>query len=68
MRRTYTKLIPLHNEYNQFIPDGKITCEVTGEMDGGSKVWTRVDKDGNLIIDEQYFCGRMLGKYFFISA
>ena len=37
----------------------KITCEVTGEMDTGTKVWTE------LATGEQWFLMRMMGVYFF---
>ena len=36
-----------------------ITCEVTGEMDTGEKIWTDI-KTG-----DQYFCTRFFGQYFF---
>lgn len=48
-------------EYGQQWTPGKtITCEVTGEMDDHSKVWTDIE-DG-----EQYCLMRMLGKYNFV--
>jgi hypothetical protein len=43
----------------QFYPTRKITCEVTGEMDTGTKVWTEISTG------EQYFCFRLLGIYYF---
>lgn len=43
----------------------KITCEVTGETEGGSKVWTKLDENGNLLLDEQYLMWKMLGKSYF---
>ena len=47
-------------EYSgQWIPTKKITCEVTGEMDTGTKVWTDIETG------EQYFLLRMQGKYMF---
>ena len=36
-----------------------ITCELTGEMDNGAKVWTDIE-DG-----EQYFLTRIKGRYMF---
>lgn len=53
------KIVPLHGEHNQWIPTEKITCEVTGEMSNGAKVWTDVETG------EQYFLTRMLGEYMF---
>lgn len=48
------------DEYGQqWIPTRKITCEVTGEMSDGAKVWTDIESG------EQYFLTRMLGKYMF---
>ena len=53
------KSVPLHDEHNQWTPTEKITCEVTGEMSNGAKVWTDVETG------EQYFLTRMLGEYMF---
>ena len=58
-RRTAMKIVPLHDEHNKWIPTEKITCEVTGEMSNGAKVWTDVETG------EQYFLTRMLGEYMF---
>lgn len=63
MRRTCAESV--RKADGQLIPMGKITCECTGEMENGSKVWTKVDENGNLLLDEQYFLWRMLGKYQF---
>ena len=41
------------------ISEDRITCEVTGQMDTGEKVWTET-KTG-----DQYFCTRFFGQYFF---
>lgn len=41
--------------------DGEITCEVTGEMDTGTKVWTDI-KTG-----KQYFLTRLNGVYTFFN-
>ena len=46
---------------NETIICENITCEVTGEMSDGSKVWTDI-KTG-----KQYFCFRILGKYGFVK-
>ena len=58
-KRTAMKIVPLHDEQNQWTPTEKITCEVTGEMSNGAKVWTDVETG------EQYFLTRMLGEYMF---
>lgn len=42
-----------------WLPVEYITCEVTGVMNSGEKVWTDI-KTG-----EQYYCLRMLGRYMF---
>jgi len=47
------------NGNHEWLPVRKITCEVTGEMDTGEKVWT------DLETGEQYFCCRMLGHWMF---
>ena len=41
------------------ISEDRITCEVSGEMNTGEKIWTDV-KTG-----DQYFCIRFYGLYFF---
>ena len=66
MKRTYMEVVKQAD--GQVIPKQKITCELTGEMDDGTKVWTKLDNNGNLLLNEQYFAGRMLGKYFFIHT
>ena len=57
--KSFLGIVPLHDEHNQWTPTEKITCEVTGEMSNGAKVWTDVETG------EQYFLTRMLGKYMF---
>jgi hypothetical protein len=39
----------------------KITCEVTGEMSDGTKVWTDTETG------HQYCCGRVSGHWYFIE-
>ena len=51
-----------HEDGRQWIPSKKITCECTGEMSTGEKVWTDVETG------EQYFLLRMLGKYMFFKG
>ena len=46
MKRTHILLVP-DDKYPGFRVDRKITCQVTGEMADGTKVWTEVDTDGN---------------------
>ena len=58
MKRTAPKVKWL--EGNQWTAGEKITCEVTGEMDTGTKVWTDIESG------EQYFLSRMFGQYYFI--
>lgn len=41
---------------------GRITCQVTGEMSDGAKVWT--DEETG----EQYFLGRIGGFYYFYKG
>ena len=65
MKRTYT-LMEITDDGQWNLLD-KITCEVTGEMNDRTKVWTRVDEDGELILDEQYFCTRLFGHYYFFQ-
>ncbi len=59
MRRTAPLITVNNDEYNTWTMHEPITCEVTGEMDTGTKVWTDV-KTG-----EQYFLFRLCGKYYF---
>ena len=59
MKRTYWKVEQL--EGGQWTASEKITCEVTGEMNDHTKVWTEI-KTG-----KQYFCFRMKGIYYFMS-
>ena len=49
------------SKYGAWIVYDKITCEVSGEMDTGEKVWTELETG------EQYFCTRMLGTYYFFQ-
>lgn len=64
MKRTCLEMIR-HEDGRQMIPTEKITCECTGENENGSKVWTKLDENGNLLLDEQYFLWKMLGKSYF---
>ena len=59
MRRTAWKVVENHDQYGTFTAEEKITCEVTGEMDTGTKVWTEL-KTG-----EQFLLFRMQGLYYF---
>lgn len=62
MKRTYWKAeLNEYSEYGGFVANEKITCEVYGEMDDGTKVWQDVN-DGKF-----YFCFRMLGVYYFVA-
>ena len=59
MKRTAIR-ITINNDWcNSWTCHEKITCEVTGEMADGAKVWTDIETG------EQYFLTRMLGKYYF---
>lgn len=60
MRRTAVLII--RQDDGQWIPDRKITCEVTGEMVDGTKIWTDIESG------EQYWLTRMLGKYMFFKG
>ena len=57
MKRTAPRLQKLEGE--QWTAGEPITCEVTGEMDTGTKVWTDIETK------EQFFLFRLLGKYYF---
>ena len=61
MKRTAMLIVKgkLGEHGQEWIPTRKITCEVTGEMNDGAKVWTDVETG------EQYFLARLLGKYMF---
>lgn len=63
MKRTATRieLVPskLYPGRYESVPHEKITCEVIGEMDTGTKIWADT-KTG-----EQYFLMRMCGAYAF---
>lgn len=41
-----------------------ITCEVTGYIER-NKVWTELDENGDLILDNQYFLGKAGNKFYF---
>ncbi len=49
----------LNTNDGQWTAGEKITCEVTGEMDDGTKVWSDIETG------EQWFLMRMLGRYYF---
>lgn len=57
MKRTCWKLKHLDN--GQWTAEEKITCEVTGEMNDNTKVWTETETK------KQYFCFRIKGVYYF---
>ena len=59
MKRTYW-LAERHPD-GTFTASRKITCEVVGEWEGGSKIWQ--DENG-----EQYYAFRLLGIYYFAHA
>ena len=63
MKRTCMECV--RQDERNMIQTEKITCELTGENENGSKVWTKLDENGNLLLDEQYFMWRMFGKYYF---
>ena len=52
----------LDNGYWTWKADKKITCECTGEMDTGAKVWTDTESG------EQYFLTRLNGRYSFYKG
>lgn len=64
MTATRLELIPSKHYIGRFeaIPHEKITCEVSGEMASGEKVWTDV------ATGEDYFLTRMCGKYAFYKG
>ena len=60
MKRTLQLIKPLDEARRRNWRTVKwITCEVTGEMATGEKVWTDTQTG------EQYFCMRVLNKYYF---
>lgn len=63
MKRTamFIELVPSKKYPDRFeaIPHEKITCEVIGEMNTGTKIWADVTTG------EQYFLMRMNGIYAF---
>ena len=64
MKRTLIECVR-HTNGKDIIPTEKITCELTGETADGCKVWTKLDENGNLLLNEQYFMWRMFGKCYF---
>lgn len=60
MTRKYTASKCVEDESGRgFVAGEKITCEVVGEMDTGTKVWEDVETG------EQYFLFRLFGKNYF---
>ena len=59
MKRTHTLL---KDNKGRYYDAGKITCEPTGEMDDGYKVWTEVGTDGN----DQYELFMLNGAFYFV--
>lgn len=63
MKRTamLIELVPSKDYPDRYeaIPQGKITCEVIGEMNTGTKIWA------DMVTGEQYFLMRMCGVYAF---
>lgn len=58
MRRMTATHVEINS--NHTVDDlGRITCECTGEMEDGTKVWTDVETA------EQYFLVRVAGKFYF---
>lgn len=63
MKRTYWVLEKTDDpQYMGWKTTKKITCEVSGEMVDGTKVWTDYETG------EQYWCTRILGKYYFYQG
>ena len=56
MRRT-APYITWKNGYPEVV--SVITCEVTGEMSDGAKIWTDISCGG------QFFLGRAAGRFYF---
>jgi hypothetical protein len=46
----------------QWLPKGKITCKVIGEMEHGEKVWEDIETG------EQYWLARLNGQYMFFKG
>lgn len=61
MKRTAMRIVKVENT-DEWKEDKKITCECTGEMDTGAKVWTDIESG------EQYFLTRLNGKYMFFKG
>lgn len=45
-------VVEIENE-KAILTQRQITCEVTGEMSDGTKVWTNIEKE-----EEQFYCRR----------
>lgn len=61
MKRTAPYVTINNDTHNTWNVHDKITCELTGEMDTGAKVWTDISTG------KQYFLTRMLRKYYFFD-
>lgn len=59
MKRTAYLIEDAHHESGWLLSENKITCELVGEMDEGTKVWQDV------VTGKQYGLLRMIGKYYF---
>lgn len=59
MKRTAYLIVDANHKNGWLLSENKITCELYGEMDTGTKVWQDIDSG------KQYGLLRMLGKYFF---
>ena len=59
MKRTATRITINNDDHHSWTCHEQITCEVTGEMNSGAKVWTDIESG------EQYFLSRLFGKYYF---
>ena len=62
MKRSAKVILEYGNGKSWVLSDEKITCEVIGEMSDGVKIWQ------DTTTKEQYFCCRMLGKYYFYKG
>ena len=58
-KRTYWLIKINDDAFHSWTLVQKITCEVSGQMEDGSLVWTDIETG------EQYFCSRLLGHYYF---
>lgn len=59
MKRTAYLIVDAHHESGWLLSEKKITCEVYGEWDTGTKVWQDIETG------ELYGLLRMLGVYYF---